>query len=301
MENIVTQKFIESLEWRSFEEFCYLIFKSSNKWQVELNSFGADAGADIILKNKDTGKISTIVQCKAFNAKNVIKVKLVRELLGAMKDLGAQQGIFITTSSYTEDASELAKKNNIRVITTKDLLYLFSLFPLAKQQEIYDSIANSDYTTPVCASCGIKLVERIRSKGALKGKKFWGCPNFPKCRTSMNMRNSQFEKPQDEENGIVLEVNTTIDDKPTKTTYNFESQSEPILEDSLSNIHALQKFPERNTPNCITSLEIQRNTEKEPKYHRHEMELEVFTAIDEKPTETAYRFNLHSRNNITRN
>jgi hypothetical protein len=78
--------------------------------------------------------------------------------------------------------------------------------------------------------------------------------------------------------------------KRPKTTYNFESQSEPILEDSLSNIHALQKIPERNTPNRMTSLEIRRNAEQEPKYHRHEMELEVFTAIDEKPTETAYKF-----------
>jgi restriction endonuclease Mrr len=128
VENKVTKKFIESLEWRSFEEFCYLIFKSSNKWQVELNSFGADAGADIILKNKDTGKISAIVQCKAFNAKNVIKVKLVRELLGSMKDLGAQQGIFITTSSYTEDASEFAKKKTRFVQLLLKICCTFSVF-----------------------------------------------------------------------------------------------------------------------------------------------------------------------------
>lgn len=35
---------------------------------------------------------------------------------------------------------------------------------------------------PVCEKCGIAMVERKASKGANKGKRFWGCLSYPDCR-----------------------------------------------------------------------------------------------------------------------
>ena len=33
----------------------------------------------------------------------------------------------------------------------------------------------------VCPKCGNEMVQREAKKGPTAGKKFWGCPNFPKC------------------------------------------------------------------------------------------------------------------------
>jgi len=37
-------------------------------------------------------------------------------------------------------------------------------------------------TQPTCPKCGVPMVQRVASKGENKGKQFWGCPNFPRCR-----------------------------------------------------------------------------------------------------------------------
>lgn len=36
--------------------------------------------------------------------------------------------------------------------------------------------------TPVCPKCGIPMVLRTAQKGDQAGKKFYGCPNYPRCR-----------------------------------------------------------------------------------------------------------------------
>ncbi|RLT11969.1 MAG: hypothetical protein DWI22_00215 [Planctomycetota bacterium] len=36
--------------------------------------------------------------------------------------------------------------------------------------------------TPICPKCGETMVERVAGRGANRGGKFWGCPNYPDCR-----------------------------------------------------------------------------------------------------------------------
>ena len=38
------------------------------------------------------------------------------------------------------------------------------------------------HEVPVCARCGGRMVLRTGQTGARKGKKFWGCSNYPACR-----------------------------------------------------------------------------------------------------------------------
>jgi hypothetical protein len=41
----------------------------------------------------------------------------------------------------------------------------------------------STSTSPSCPRCGTAMVLRVvKKEGPYKGKSFWGCPNFPKCR-----------------------------------------------------------------------------------------------------------------------
>lgn len=42
-----------------------------------------------------------------------------------------------------------------------------------------------EYWRPTCVNCGTKLVERTPRNG---GANFWGCPTYPKCKTTMPMR-----------------------------------------------------------------------------------------------------------------
>lgn len=37
--------------------------------------------------------------------------------------------------------------------------------------------------TPLCPKCSVPMVQRVASKGANAGRPFWGCPNYPRCRT----------------------------------------------------------------------------------------------------------------------
>lgn len=40
---------------------------------------------------------------------------------------------------------------------------------------------------PICPKCGTQMILRTAAKGANKGKQFYGCPNFPKCRNIINL------------------------------------------------------------------------------------------------------------------
>ena len=39
----------------------------------------------------------------------------------------------------------------------------------------------------ICAQCGADMVLRTATRGERKGKKFWGCSNYPKCRNVINV------------------------------------------------------------------------------------------------------------------
>jgi len=42
--------------------------------------------------------------------------------------------------------------------------------------------SNQDTKEPTCKKCGSSMTRRIAKSGERKGKAFYGCSNFPKCR-----------------------------------------------------------------------------------------------------------------------
>jgi hypothetical protein len=42
-------------------------------------------------------------------------------------------------------------------------------------------------STPVCTKCGVPMVLRVGEKGKNAGNKFWGCNNYPKCRSILKI------------------------------------------------------------------------------------------------------------------
>jgi ssDNA-binding Zn-finger/Zn-ribbon topoisomerase 1 len=47
---------------------------------------------------------------------------------------------------------------------------------------------------PVCPGCKKKMIMRTAKKGQYRGRKFWGCVNYPKCRFTVNVKKEKTDK-----------------------------------------------------------------------------------------------------------
>jgi hypothetical protein len=95
-----------------------------------------------------------------------------------------KRGTYATTSTYTPDAQQFAKDNGINALDGAGLLALIAKRMPNQQQELLAVAYEGEYWRPTCASCGVKLVERTPAKG---GANFWGCSNYPKCKSRLPM------------------------------------------------------------------------------------------------------------------
>lgn len=165
---------LRKIEWRRFEYVCEAIFKELGL-RTEALPFGKDGGIDIKIYHQGSSNPDAVVQCKAWNTANV-GVKEVRELLGVMANAKLSHGIFMTTSDFHKDAIAFASKNNIDLRNGQSIIDLINKLDEGTRKRIYDVATEGDYTTPTCASCGIKMIAR---------DKFWGCANYPRCKTKI--------------------------------------------------------------------------------------------------------------------
>lgn len=183
------------IEWRRFEAVVEALFAQSGM-ETKSQSHGADGGVDIWLYSRSQpGQPVSIVQCKQWNGKRV-GVDKVRELRGVMAAHGVRRGQFATTSTFTPDAIAFAKENGINLLDVDGLLSLIATRTAAQQQELLSVATEGEYWRPTCVNCGIKLIDRIRTDKS----RFWGCTNYPHCRTTINpprsiaMRNATAHK-----------------------------------------------------------------------------------------------------------
>lgn len=166
---------LNALEWKRFELVCSGLFQRLG-FDAQSANVGADGGIDIRLFQGDSKVPVAVVQCKAW--KKVVGVDVVRELRGVMASEGVAEGIFATTATFTKDAIAFAKSNNIDLMDGRRILEAIESLESSQQVTLLDMATKGDYTTPTCASCGIKLVWRTPRSGA---RGFWGCRNYPRC------------------------------------------------------------------------------------------------------------------------
>ena len=167
------------LEWKRFEEVCAGLFERLG-FATKSNTCGADGGIDIHLHRPPSDKPVAIVQCKAWSKK--VGVNVIRELRGVMTSEGVAEGIFVTTSTYSDDAIAFGKANQIDLMDRDAVLKAILKLTEDQQAGLLRLATAGDYTTPTCASCGVKMVAR---KPKLGGKPFWGCVNYPKCKMKL--------------------------------------------------------------------------------------------------------------------
>lgn len=174
-------KLIQDLEWKRFEELSVAYYLEKGI-RAETTTLGADGGIDIKLYQDDSGKPTTIIQCKAWGTN--VGVKQIREFLGVMTHEKIAKGFYMTCSEYTNEAKETANANKITLINGDMLLMMIKRLNADSQQRLLALTTEGDYKTPTCPKCGIKMTRRIGKKA-----EFWGCLNYAKgCRQMLNLR-----------------------------------------------------------------------------------------------------------------
>lgn len=174
----------EVIEWRRFEAVIETLFKQAG-FDTKTQSHGADQGVDVWLYSKSQpGEAVSVVQCKHWQGKRV-GVDKIRELRGVMAAHNVRRGQFATTSTFTPDAVAFAQGNAINLLDVTAILALIAKRQPEQQQRLLAVALQGDYWRPTCVNCGDKLIERTPKKG---GSPFWGCTNYPRCKTTMPMR-----------------------------------------------------------------------------------------------------------------
>ena len=102
---------VNKMDGGQFEDFMSFIFEEMG-YNVRQTPKTRDGGKDLILNTKD-GKI--YVEIKRYASKNLISSSLILKLIGSAVSDGVDKCIFLTTSGYTNDAMEVAKKSKVDI------------------------------------------------------------------------------------------------------------------------------------------------------------------------------------------
>ena len=175
---------LRTLEWKRFELLAAEYFRVLGK-RVETISHGADGGIDARVYANNSDVLEYAIQCKAWGSP--VGVKEIRELFGVIVHESAGKGIFMTTRTFTDDAKKFASEhsNKLFLIDGQKFISMIGNLPEVKKAKLLAFVTEGDYTTPSCASCGTKMVSRSGKSG-----KFWGCQNYPKCKSTLKMATS---------------------------------------------------------------------------------------------------------------
>jgi restriction system protein len=141
---------------------------------------GADGDVDILLRRQGVVKA---VQCKKWTT-NVVGVKDVRELQGALGDHGAQTGVFVTAGRFTADAIAFAERRGMELVDGAALLTLIAGVQTPSGVPIAPVPVQPGTPEPTCPRCNAELVVKVNRT---TGKQFLSCSRYPPCRGSRSL------------------------------------------------------------------------------------------------------------------
>lgn len=98
---------IDEMDGRTFERYLETLFGKLG-YTVELTSYAGDWGADLVLRKEN---VKTVVQAKRY--KKAVGVKAIQEVVASKNKYGCANAMVVTNSSYTNQAQELARVNNV--------------------------------------------------------------------------------------------------------------------------------------------------------------------------------------------
>ncbi|MBA2331230.1 MAG: restriction endonuclease [Actinobacteria bacterium] len=80
-----------------------------------------DGGIDGVIREDTLGLDAISVQAKKWAPERTVGPQEIREFVGALQDVEAAKGIFITTSSFSPESRELARRRRIVLIDGLEL------------------------------------------------------------------------------------------------------------------------------------------------------------------------------------
>jgi len=112
----------------------------------------------------------------------------IRELYGIMAAEKVRHGIYITTSSFTQDAQEFGNDKRLLLINGDD--FIKNIKDLNDEDKArLDKVARvKGHNIPTCPNCNVKMIKRVSQKGKNQGNEFWGCQNYPRCKNVLQIR-----------------------------------------------------------------------------------------------------------------
>lgn len=111
-DDVIMKTPLKELSWREFERLCYLYFKAHG-YKPRETSEGADGGVDLIIFNRYHNTNEAVQMKHYINSSNPITVKEIRELSSAKRNHNCLLAKFITTTTFTQNASREADKFKI--------------------------------------------------------------------------------------------------------------------------------------------------------------------------------------------
>ena len=180
---------VERLTWQEFEMLVGESFRRKGYSVEETGGGGADGGIDLAMRLNGQ---RYLVQCKQWKTFKV-GVKVVREFFGVMVANGAKGGFVVTSGVFTQEAESFAEDKNITLIDGEKLLKIINAAHAGKSTEQRVSPAGQVLSnaflkeekgsSPVCPRCNNAMVKRTAKQGVNVGKEFWGCSQYPKCKS----------------------------------------------------------------------------------------------------------------------
>jgi restriction system protein len=179
------QQSLETLRATSWKDFEYLVAEAYRRqgFTVEYSvSKGSDGGVDLVLQKN--GRRS-VVQCKQWKVFSVGR-PVLQQMFGIMTAESADEAIIVTSGRFTNDARAFASGKPIRLLDGPKLLEL-----VKSVQAGGENSANAEPepaqvpTPPQCPRCGKEMIVRTARRGNQAGSKFWGCPSYPACKSTL--------------------------------------------------------------------------------------------------------------------
>lgn len=175
------------IEWRRFEVVVEALFNRAG-YSTHRKRWGDAGEMDLWLYSREfPGQVVGLVRCVHGRGKQVGMEK-VRDFLRVLAQEKLQQGHYVTATVFTPEGMNYARTHHVTPLNVAGLLEMIALRPLDEQKELLKLALEGEYWRPSCVSCGIKLLDRVEP---VEGRPYWGCANYPQCKTTMPKRNRQ--------------------------------------------------------------------------------------------------------------
>lgn len=160
-----------------------IVFTKINLGDLFFASTG-DFSQNRVYRNKIDRKHVDFLLCDPQTVKPILGIELDDK--SHQQKERQERDVFVDAVFVVADLPLARVKVRQGYPTEKLNLYLRKIAGLGEASSIVEERAvlqTAVATAPICPKCGVELIPRTAKSGQNKGNKFWGCPNYPQCRT----------------------------------------------------------------------------------------------------------------------